>query len=1534
MSDLKISISIDANQTTSGANEAKRAVRGVGDEAEKTGRRVSSLFKVDYSAAIKQIKEYGDRIKNLGSQVSSAGQSLSIGLTAPILGLALLIGGLGTTYESALNTFQAVTKATSEEMAQASQVAKQLGADVSLPATSAKDAALAMSELGKAGLTAAESMAAAKGVLQLAAAGQLEEAKAAEIAANALNSFSLKAEEATRVADLLAAASNASSAEVTDVAESFSQASASFAAAKIPIEDLTTAIALLANAGIKGSDAGTSLKTFLSSLQAPSKEGARALQELGVTVFDLEGKMKSLPDIIGQFDKSLTGLTDEKKVQAIQAIFGSDASRAAQILFKEGAAGFEQIKNAVTQTGAAADLAAAKTKGVGGAFESLKSQVETIGITIFDALKGPAEQGLIILAENLGKVSDYLSNLGQSNPEIIQMAAIFLAVVAAVGPLLVILGTLISFVGSVVTGITTLIPIFAAVGGAVATFGSAILGVGGFIVSFIGLIGEAGLVASFTGLATVVGGAIVPAIGSFLTALAPIVIGVTAVVAVIGILIGIGVALFAAYQTNFGGLKDLVDGVFNSIVSTIQSGLQAIQDFWTTYGAQIVAVATSTFNSIIEFIRPIMTEVVSTVGEAFQTIVEVVGPLMTQVLTFIETNLKATLIIVRAALAGISAFWTEHGAQIKAIVASVWTILKTIVIEGIRQIANVITLVLAVINGDWKAAWTAFKTIIQSGVTAAVTIFKSLNTLIYNALAFIATDVYNIGKNIIQGLINGISSGAAALYEKASNIANSLIGIFKSVPEVQSPSKVTTRIGEFITEGLAVGIQNKESLAVNAAKKVAAEVIKAFQDAQKEFSKLAGASPATIQTIQAANQTSEATSAQQEIIKLRGDLQTNNDLPLPTDVAGTIAELKYLKERQKAIEDAIPPYQQLANIEKELREARDKDLEDFDKIKDFIAANGAAELLQAQKEFDLLGVTDDFEKKRIENASELLKLRQQLSNDGYGEEQIKDAVELAKVENARVLELLRLRQLKQESIDKDKKIKDEELKAADEAAKQYENKVSELSDSLYRIFSAGAKDGFKGFLKQGLEELKNFGKKLLDDILGSLADSLSKFLLGKISGKGSSGGGGFFDIIKNLFNRGGSSSGGSSGSGGGFLNTIRGLFGGGGASSSGSSSGGGANPFSAFLGNYRPNTNALNAGLPTGATNSAGQFVVNGSRSSGGGGVGLAGGVAIAGAAANIVGGLIGGRAGSFISNIGSGAALGAQIGSLFGPGPGTAIGAAIGAAGGFLVSLFGGDPKRKKDKKENLPALQKSFAEALSQIRALGADKNAFYSDPEGTISKAVELRGQIASGFGIKFESKKYQKESQKQIAAKLVEADGIIAELQRLKNRAVRARDVDSQLQTSFATGVYLRDDQMSEMKRALDFKRRNGKLAGNFNGIDTLPSMLAKGEMVLNPTQIQNVILNAGDDPFKNAGIPGYNTGTYIAPSPSAPSASATAAPVNSFAPNVIKIENITLVVEKDENGNVSFKELLVDNLKKSDVQVQVVESYDKGKSRNR
>lgn len=313
---------------------------------------------------------------------TAAGILVYKGLGAAIGAVKDTIGGLAAGFEQQLNILQAVSGAGTEQMAALGAQAKALGNDLTLPKTSAKDAAEAMTELGKAGLSINNIMGASKGVLQLAAAGNLSNARAAEIAANALNAFGLAGTEATRIADLLAAAANASSLEVTDAADAMQMSAAIFASAGIPIEDLITSISELGNAGIKGSDAGTSLKQMLLQLQTPTKKAQALMDDMGFSVYDASGNMVSMRDIIGRLQVATAGMTQQQRDFALGTIFGSDAIRSANVLIRDGVAGFDAMKVAVTKEGAAAALAAARNKGFTGALDGLKSAIETVQITV------------------------------------------------------------------------------------------------------------------------------------------------------------------------------------------------------------------------------------------------------------------------------------------------------------------------------------------------------------------------------------------------------------------------------------------------------------------------------------------------------------------------------------------------------------------------------------------------------------------------------------------------------------------------------------------------------------------------------------------------------------------------------------------------------------------------------------------------------------------------------------------------------------------------------------------------------------------------------------------------------------------------------------------------------------------------------------------------------------------------------------------------------------------------------------------------
>lgn len=294
-------------------------------------------------------------------------------------GIALAIKSAGD-FEQQLNVFQATAGATAGQMHQVAAVAKQLGADTRLPATSAKDAADAMTELAKGGLSVRDAMQAARGVLQLSAAAQISNADAAQVTADSLNAFGLKGREAAHVADILAAAANASTASIPEMADALKQSSAVAKIARVSIEDTSTALTVLANAGLKGSDAGTSLKTTLLALIAPQRTGAKALKELGISAFDQAGKVKPLAQILANVRDRTKGMSEAQRDLALKTIFGTDAFRAAAILLGQTPAQYEKVRTAVTRNGAAQDLASAQTKGFNGAINGLKSSLETLAI--------------------------------------------------------------------------------------------------------------------------------------------------------------------------------------------------------------------------------------------------------------------------------------------------------------------------------------------------------------------------------------------------------------------------------------------------------------------------------------------------------------------------------------------------------------------------------------------------------------------------------------------------------------------------------------------------------------------------------------------------------------------------------------------------------------------------------------------------------------------------------------------------------------------------------------------------------------------------------------------------------------------------------------------------------------------------------------------------------------------------------------------------------------------------------------------------
>lgn len=316
------------------------------------------------------------------------------------------IVSLGNDLTNTLNTMQSVSSATASEMAAVSARAKELGNDTSLFNTSATDAAAAMTELAKGGFTVQQSMDAAKGTLQLAAAAGIDAASAATIQSQALQAFGLNADYAATASDVLANAANASSAEITDISAGLQQSGAVANQFGLTLEDTSASLGVLANAGIAGSDAGTLLKSALLALTDQGKPAQAAIEELGLTVYDAQGQFVGMSSLFGQLDTAAASMTPELYQAATATLFGSDAMRLAGVAAEQGQAGYDKMRVAIDKQGAAAEVAAAKSKGLPGAMAAIQNSAETLALELYDLIDGPMENFARDGADKLSGATD------------------------------------------------------------------------------------------------------------------------------------------------------------------------------------------------------------------------------------------------------------------------------------------------------------------------------------------------------------------------------------------------------------------------------------------------------------------------------------------------------------------------------------------------------------------------------------------------------------------------------------------------------------------------------------------------------------------------------------------------------------------------------------------------------------------------------------------------------------------------------------------------------------------------------------------------------------------------------------------------------------------------------------------------------------------------------------------------------------------------------------------------------------------------
>lgn len=353
------------------------------------------------------------------------------GVAATALGVAAV--RMAADFDASMSTVQANTGASADEMNQLRQAAIDAGADTIYSATESADA---INELGKAGLSTSDILSGGlSGALNLAASDGMAVGDAAELMATTLKQFNLTGAESTQVADALAAGAGKAVGSAHDLGLALNQAGLVSNSMGVSMQETTGTLAAFANAGMIGSDAGTSLKTMLQRLASPTDKAQTLMDELGINVYDANGKFIGLAGAAGQLQNGLSGLSQQERNAALNTIFGADAVRAANVLYEQGAEGIDDWTKAVSQSGYAADLAAKKNDNLKGDLENLSGSFESLMISLGEGGQGPLRS----LVQTLDTLVDGFASLpAPVQQSIVLMAALVggsVAVHKAMGPL-------------------------------------------------------------------------------------------------------------------------------------------------------------------------------------------------------------------------------------------------------------------------------------------------------------------------------------------------------------------------------------------------------------------------------------------------------------------------------------------------------------------------------------------------------------------------------------------------------------------------------------------------------------------------------------------------------------------------------------------------------------------------------------------------------------------------------------------------------------------------------------------------------------------------------------------------------------------------------------------------------------------------------------------------------------------------------------------------------------------------------------------
>ncbi len=680
--------------------ETEEELRRLQQEAETT------------SSVLSKIDEAGKKIEKVGDTITGAGKAVMPVSTA-VAGLGAVTIKTSADFDSAMSQVAAVSGAVGEDFDALRDKAREMGAKTKFSASEAADA---MNYMAMAGWKTEDMLSGIEGIMNLAAASGEDLATTSDIVTDALTAFGLSAQDSGHFADLLAAASSNANTNVSMMGETFKYCAPIAGALGYTAEDTAEAIGLMANAGIKSSQAGTSLRTIMTRLQGELELSGEALGDVTIQTANADGSMREFSDIIADCRDAFSKMTESEKAAAAETLVGKNAMSGFLALMNAAPGDIEKLEGAISTcsdevdgySGAAEKMAAIMQDNLNGQITILKSQLQELAISFGDALM-PAVRKVVTAVQEF---VDKLNGMSESQRNTILRIGML---VAALGPFLVILGTCISKVGIAMQGFVKLAGSFGklkvAVGnahGVLGKIGAALGGVSAPVLAVVAVI--AVLVAAFLHLWKTNEGfreAIIATWGKIRSTVSTFVEGIKQRLSALGFSFS-DAANFIRLIWN--GLCQFLGpifiGAFNAIAVNIETIFGVITGIFDVFSGLF----TGNWDLLWQGVSEIFSSIWNGITGTFTNVTNTMKNVLNVFRSFFGTNITNVLNTVKAVvvsvLSYIRSFFSNAWSSIRSTTSSVWNSIKNAIVRPIESARDAVRNAINRIKGFMDFEWS------------------------------------------------------------------------------------------------------------------------------------------------------------------------------------------------------------------------------------------------------------------------------------------------------------------------------------------------------------------------------------------------------------------------------------------------------------------------------------------------------------------------------------------------------------------------------------------------------------------------------------------------------------------------------------------------------------------------------------------------------------------------------------------------------------------------------------------------------------